>query len=93
MTIIFSKSISNSLFVEIVSYCIEKKNHLNKCFVRQLKIFYIRSESGRKMVLDAAVVYSRDLNLRTNYFSIVSFHLYTLETRHSKHGIGKVWEN
>ena len=44
------------------------------------------------MVLDATVVYSRDLNLRTNYFSIVSFHLYASETRHSRHGIGKVWE-
>ena len=53
---------------------------------------YIRSKGGRKLVLDATVVYSRDLNLRTNYFSIVSFHLYALETRHSRHGIGKVWE-
>ena len=53
---------------------------------------YIRSKSGRKLVLDATVVYSRDLNLRTIYFSIVSFHLYALETRHSRHGNGKVWE-
>ena len=36
---------------------------------------YIRWESGQKSVLDAAVVYSRDLNLKTNHFSIVSFHL------------------
>ena len=53
---------------------------------------YIRSKSGRKLVLDATVVYSRDLNLRTNYFSIVSFHLYALETHHLGHGIGQVWE-
>ena len=53
---------------------------------------YIRSKSGRKLVPDAAVVYSRDLNLRTNYFFTASFHLYALETRQSRHGIGKVWE-
>ena len=53
---------------------------------------YIRSKSGRKLVLDATVVYSRDLDLRTNNFSVVSFNLYALETRHSRHGIGKVWE-
>ena len=53
---------------------------------------YIRSKSGRKLVLDATVVYSCDLNLRTNYFSIVSFHLYALEACHLRHGIGKVWE-
>ena len=53
---------------------------------------YIRSKSGRKLVLGVTIVYSHDLNVRTNYFSIVLFHLYTLETRHSKHGIGKVWE-
>ena len=53
---------------------------------------YIRLKSGRKLVLDETVVYSRDLNLRTKYFSIVSFHLHALETRHSSHGIGKVWE-
>ena len=92
MTIIFSKSVSSSLFVQIVSYCIGKK-HLNKYFIRQYYLLrYIRSKSGRKLVLDATVVCSRDLNLRTNYFSIVSFHLFTLETRHSRHGIGKVWE-
>ena len=45
---------------------------------------YIRSKSGRKWVLDATVVYSRDLNLL--------FHIYALETHHSRHGIGKVWE-
>ena len=53
---------------------------------------YIRSKSGRKLVLDVAVVYSRDLILRTNCFSTTSFHLYALETCHSRHGIGKVWE-
>ena len=37
---------------------------------------YIRSKSGRKLVLDATVVYSLDLNLRTNYFPIVLFHQY-----------------
>ena len=37
MTIIFSKSVSNSLFVQIVLYCIGKK-HLNKYFIRQCKI-------------------------------------------------------
>ena len=37
-----------------------------------------------------------NLNLRNNYFSIVSFCLYTWQTRHSRHGIGKVgdtWDN
>ena len=53
---------------------------------------YIMSKIGRNLVLGLTIVYSHDLNLRTNYFSIVLFHLYTLETRHSKHGIGKVWE-
>ena len=53
---------------------------------------YIRLKSGRKSVLDATVVYSGNLDLRTNYFSIVSFHLYAWETHHSRHGIGKVWE-
>ena len=93
MTIIFSKSVSNSLCVQIVSYCIGKK-HLKKYFIRQCQIiflWYIRSKSGRKLVLDVTVVYSRDLNLRTNYF-FVSFCLYTWETRHSRHGIRKVWE-
>ena len=37
MTIIFSKSVSNSLFVQIVSYCIGKKR-LNKYFIRQSQI-------------------------------------------------------
>ena len=53
---------------------------------------HIRSKSGRKLVLDVTVVYSCDLTLRTNYFSVISFHLYVLETRHSRHDIGKVWE-
>ena len=53
---------------------------------------YIKSKSGRKLVLDATVVCSHDLNWRTNYFSIVLFYLYALETHHSRHGIGKVWE-
>ena len=53
---------------------------------------YIRSKGGRKLVLDATVVYSRDLNLRPNYFSIVSLHLHALEARHLRHGIRKVWE-
>ena len=34
MTIIFSKSVTNSLFVQIVSYCIGKK-HLKKYFIQQ----------------------------------------------------------
>ena len=37
MTIVFWKSVSNSLFVQIVSYCIGKK-HLNKYFILQSKI-------------------------------------------------------
>ena len=37
MTIIFSKSVSNSLFVLIVSYCIGKK-HLKKYFTQQCQI-------------------------------------------------------
>ena len=53
---------------------------------------YTRSRSGQKSVLDAIVVYSRDLNLRTNYFSIVSFRLYAWKIRHSRHGTEKAWE-
>ena len=37
MTVIFSKSVSNSLFVQIVSYCFGK-THLNKYFIRQCQI-------------------------------------------------------
>ena len=56
------------------------KKHLNKYFIRQCKIICCHiSKGGRKLVLDATVVYSCDLNLRTNYFSIVSFHLYAFE--------------
>ena len=94
MTIIFSKSVSDFLFVQIVSYCIGKKTSQEILYVAMLDYLlqYIRSKSGRKLVLDATVVYSRDLNLRTNYFPIVSFRLYAREIRHSRHGIGKVWE-
>ena len=94
MTIIFSKSVSNSLFIQIVSYCIGKKTSQEILYTAMLDYLlrYIRSKSGRKLVLDATVVYSHDLDLRTNYFSAVSFNLYALETRHSRHGIGKVWE-
>ena len=53
---------------------------------------YIRSKSGWKLVLDATVVYSHDLNLRINYFSIITFRLYALETSHSRYRIRKVWE-
>ena len=55
-------------------------------------LWYIRSKSGRKLVLGATIAYSRDINLRANYFSIVSHRLYTWETSHSRHDIGKVWE-
>ena len=94
MTIIFSKSVSNSLFVQIISYCIGKKASQETLYTAMLDYFlgYIRSKRGRKLVLDATVVCSRDLDLRTNYFSIVSFHLCALETRYSRHGIGKVWD-
>ena len=37
MTIIFSKSVSNSVFVLIVSFCIGKK-HLKKYFIQQCQI-------------------------------------------------------
>ena len=53
---------------------------------------YIRSKSGRKLVPDAMVVCSCDLNLMTNYFSIIAFRLYALETSHSRYRIRKVWE-
>ena len=48
-------------------------------------LWYVRSKSGQKLVVDATVVYSCDLNLRTSYFSIVSFRLGAWETRHSRH--------
>ena len=53
---------------------------------------YIRLKRGWKLVLGATVVYSQYINLRTNYFSTVSFCLYTWKNRHSRHDIGKVWE-
>ena len=94
MTIIFSKSVSNSLCVQIVSCCIGKKTSQEILYMAMLDYLlrYIRSKSGQKLVLDATVLYSCDLKLRTNYFSIVTFHLYALETHHSRHGIGTVWE-
>ena len=78
MTIISSKSVSDFLFVQVVSYCIGKKPLQEILYTAMLDYLlrYRRSKSGRKLVLGATVAYSRDLNLRTKYFSIVSFRLY-----------------
>ena len=72
------KSVNNLLLVQIVSYCIGKKTFQEILYIAILDhlLRYIGSKSGRKLVLGATVAYSRDLNLRTNYFSIVSFCLY-----------------
>ena len=53
---------------------------------------YIMWKSGWKLVLGTTVAYFRDLNLRTNYFSIIPFFLHAWETCHLKHDIGKVCE-
>ena len=94
MTIIFSKSVSHFLFDQIVSYCLGKKTSQEILYTAILDYLlrYIRSQSGRKLNPGATHVYSCDLNLRTNCFSIVSFRLYTWETCHSRHDIGKVWQ-
>ena len=71
MTIIFSKSVSDFLFVQIVSYCIGiVLFHIVFAAMVDYLLQYIRLKSGRKLVLGTTVAYSRDLNLRTNYFSI-----------------------
>ena len=88
------KSVSHFLFDQIVSYCLGKKT-LKEIVYRAILDYplrYIRSQSGRKLNPGATHVYSCDLNLRTNCFSIVSFRLYTWETCHSRHDIGKVWQ-
>ena len=91
MTIIFSKSARDFLLVQIISHCIGKK-HLTLYGNVRLFVAILGSKSGRKLVLGATIVYSHDLSLRTNYYSIVSFCLYAWEIHHSRHGIGKVWE-
>ena len=78
MTIIFSKSVSDFLFVQVVSYCTAKKTFQEILYMAMLDYLLrcVRLKSGRKLVLGATVVYSCGLDLRTNYFSIISFCLY-----------------
>ena len=84
MTIIFSKS--HFLFVQIVSILYWKKTFQKILYTTMLDCLlrYVRSKSGRKLVLSVTVAYSCDHNLRTNYFPIVLFHLRnpSLETWH-----------
>ena len=93
MTIIFSKSswffiCSNSFIL----YWKKPSQEILYTAMLDYLLRYIRSKSGRKLVLDATVVYSRDLNLRTNYFSVITFRLYALETSHSRYHIREVWK-
>ena len=87
MTIIFSKSVCSNSFI---LYWKKASQEILYMALLDYLLRYIRSKSGPKLVLDATVVYSRDLNLRTNYFSIVSFRNplrfrnRSLETRHWK---------
>ena len=93
MTIIFSKS--SWFFICSNSFILYwKKTSQEILYTAMLDYLlrYIRSKSGWKLVLDATVVYSHDLNLRINYFSIITFRLYALETSHSRYRIRKVWE-
>ena len=89
MKITFWKS--DFLFVQIVSYCIGKIN-FKKYFILDYLLRCIRSKSDWKLILDATVAYSCDINFKINYFSIVSFRLYAWKTCHLRHDIGKVWE-
>ena len=73
MTIIFSKSVCSNSFI---LYWKKASQEILYMALLDYLLRYIRSKSGPKLVLDATVVYSRDLNLRTNYFPIVSFRLY-----------------
>ena len=66
MAIIFSKSVSNFLFVQIVSYCIVlywKKTFQGILYRAMLDylLLYIRWKSGRRLVLGATVACSCDL--------------------------------
>ena len=93
MTKIFSKS--SWFFICSNSFILYwKKTSQEMLYTAMLDYLlrYIRSQSGRKLVLHATVVCSRDLNLRINYFSIITFRLYALETSHSRYPIRKVWE-
>ena len=94
MTIIFSKSVSDFFICSNSFILYWKKTSQEILYMAMLDYLlrYIRSKSGRKLVLDATVVYSCDLNLRTNYFSNITFRLYALETSHSRYHIRKVWE-
>ena len=94
MTIILSKSV-NDLFICSNSFILYwKKTSQEILYTAMSDYFFVEewSKSGRKLVLDVTVVYSRDLNLRTNYFSSITFRLYALETSHSRYHIRKVWE-
>ena len=94
MTIIFSKKVSNFIFVQIVSYCIREKKIQEILYTAMLDylLWYIKLKSGWNWFLVWTVAYSFDLNLRTNYFSIVSCCHYAWETHHSRPDSGKVCE-
>ena len=89
MTIIFSKSVCSNSFI---LYWKKTSQEILYTAMLDYLLRYIRSKSGWKLVLDATVVYSHDLNLRTNYFSITLFYPYAWETCHLRHGIREVWE-
>ena len=81
---VFSKSVSSFLFVQEILYMV-MLDYL-------LRYITSVSKSGQKLVLSMTVAYSHDVNLRTSYFSIISFCLYAWETRHLRYNIGKLWE-
>ena len=93
IAIIFSKSVSNFSFVQIVSYCLGKNISRNPLYGNvRLFITIHKVREWSKIGSWCDCCYCCDLNLRTNYLSIVLFHLYTCETHHWRHDIGKVWE-
>ena len=65
---VFSKSVSSFLFVQEILYMV-MLDYL-------LRYITSVSKSGQKLVLSMTVAYSHDVNLRTSYFSIISFCLY-----------------
>ena len=81
---VFSKRVSNFLFVQEILYMV-----MLDYFLRYITSV---SKSGQRLVLCMTVAYFHDVNLRTNYFSIILLCLYALETRLLRYNIGKLWE-
>ena len=85
MTIIFSKSVTSDIFVCSNSFILYWKKTFQEMLytaVLNYLLWYIRLKNGQKLDHGGTVAYSCDLNLRINYFCIVSFHLYAWEICH-----------